>query len=230
VIILVRGRDGNDTKSLMGIFEGVEGMHAFAAVPEDDQQVALLVARSVENGSILQDLSLDLSVSVLIVADNPAEAVEAVLSGAGDAVLCTAGRDELRLRAELLLKPSCGKACTSTVFSRILRTELGRSGREGYELSLVSANVGTSSNPWSLSEDLSSSIRSTDTPGITTDGRVVVLLPCTPPEKASVVVKRLRTVLLAQGLGCSFRLAGGHIGHMTPAEALKLLAEAPELP
>jgi hypothetical protein len=228
-MILVRGRDDADTRALVEIFDGIEGMAALPALPEDSH-AALLVARSAASGNFIQNLPVDISVAVLVIADTPSEAMEAVLSGASDAVLGTSGREEMRLRAQLLLRPSCGRACTSSVFSRILRTELGRSGREGYELSLVSASVGSADNPWSLSEGLSSAIRSTDTPGVTADGRVVLLLPCTPPGKAVVVVKRLRTVLQGQGLGCSFKLAGGHIGHMSPAEALRLLAEAPDLP
>lgn len=230
MMILVRGRDLEDTEALRSVFDGVGGMRACGPVTGEDTPVALLVTRAPLLGGLLQDLHVELSVPVLAVAENSAEAVDAVMSGAGDAVLHSAGGEEMRLRAELLLRPSSGRACTSSVFNRILRTELGRAGREGYELSLVSATVGSSANPWRLSEDLSSAIRSTDTPGVTVDGKVVLLLPCTSPEKASVVVRRLRTTLAEQGFACSFRLAGGHIGNLSPAEALKLLAEAPEHP
>jgi hypothetical protein len=229
-MILVRGRNSDDTRALMKIFDGVEGMTACDSVTDEEQQIGLLVTRSMSASSLLSDLPVDLAVPVLVVAESQREAVDAVLSGAGDAVLSGAGRDEMRLRAELLLKPLLGSSCTSAVFNRILRTELGRSGREGSELSLVSASIGSQTNPWSLSESLSSSIRSTDTPGVSADGRVVLLLPCTTPEKATVVVKRLRAILVAQGLGCAFKLAGGRIGNLTPTEALRLLAEAPELP
>ncbi len=228
MIIRVAGTDAADSAALCRVFDGVGGFRAVSPDGAGGGTEALLVVRRIPGSGYPSGIVPDPFVPLLAIADDPSEAILAIQAGAGDVVLASSSPVEMRLRAELLAGPSSGKACTSSVFSRILRAELGRAGREGNEMSLISIQGGWKESAWALSEEVADLIRSTDTSGVVSDGAVVVLLPLTPPERADVVARRLRSHMLKSGRSCVVRLTGGSVGQMTAAEVLKLLADSPE--
>jgi hypothetical protein len=222
--------DGEAGVRLTRILDGVGGLGAgpisAGAVP------GLVVVMGSDPARLWRSVHADSFVPVLSVVESLEEAIAAVTAGAGDAVLLSAGEDEIRLRARLLLERNRGRACSAQLLEKLLRAELSRSDREGGEISLIHVRPTAGQTPGNiLAEALAGGIRATDHTGVTSDGAVIVILPGTPLHYASLVARRLRSSLEGRPeSSSSFRVAGGRIGHLTPPEVVRLLSRAPELP